>query len=223
VAAGVFRESRGGDRVFFVESVSREDSTVTNVFVHSAQNQKLGTMVARRGFLETFPNGDRFLVLENGRRYEGSPGSPEFRISVFKRYAIRIETAESKSGNRSIKAMPTLELLSDPSAPNLAEFTWRCGLPIMAVILALAAIPLAYVNPRMGRSLNYIFAVMLYMAYSNLLSVAQAWVAQGKLEPTVGFWVVHAGMLAITVALFSRNAFALSWPRIPWPSLRRSR
>jgi lipopolysaccharide export system permease protein len=61
------------------------------------------------------------------------------------------------------------------------------------------------------------------MAYSNLLSVAQAWVAQGKLEPTVGFWVVHAGMLAITVALFSRNAFALSWPRIPWPSLRRSR
>lgn len=217
VSAGVFRESRGGARVFFVESVSREDSTVGNVFVHSLQNQKVGSMVARRGFIETRDNGDRFLVLEQGRRYEGEPGSPEFRTTVFERYAIRIETAESRSGNRPVKGIATLELLSNPIPAHIAEFTWRCGLPIMAVILALAAIPLSFVNPRVGRSLNFVFAIMLYMLYSNLLSIVQAWIAQGRLAPAIGFWVVHAVMLALALALFSRRAFAMSWPRLRWP------
>ncbi len=223
VAAGVFRESRGGDRVFFVESVSRDDSTVTNVFVHSVQNQRIGTMVARRGFLETLPNGDRFLVLQDGRRYEGTPGSPEFRVTVFERYAVRIETAESKATGRQIKGVSTAELLANPIPQHLAEFTWRCGLPIMAVILALAAIPLSFVNPRMGRSLNYVFAILLYMTYSNALSISQAWIAQGKLAPTLGFWIVHAVMLLLTAALFSRRAFALGWPRMPWPAFGRTR
>jgi lipopolysaccharide export system permease protein len=222
VSAGVFRESRGGARVFFVESVSREDSTVGNVFVHSLQNQKVGSMVARRGFIETRDNGDRFLVLEQGRRYEGEPGSPEFRTTVFERYAIRIETAESRSGNRPVKGIATLELLSNPIPAHIAEFTWRCGLPIMAVILALAAIPLSFVNPRVGRSLNFVFAIMLYMLYSNLLSIVQAWIAQGRLAPAIGFWVVHAVMLALALALFSRRAFALSWPRLRWPRTGRS-
>ncbi len=222
VSAGVFRESRGGDRVYFVESVSREENTVGNVFVHSVQNQRAGSMVARRGFLETRENGDRFLVLEQGRRYEGDPGSAEFRTTVFERYAIRIETAESRGGSRPIKGIPTLDLLANPTPANIAEFTWRCGLPIMAVILALAAIPLSYVNPRVGRSLNYVFAIMLYMLYSNLLSIVQAWIAQGRLAPAVGFWVVHAMMLAFTLVLFSRRAFALSWPRLRWPWRRRA-
>jgi len=217
VAAGVFRESRGGDRVYFVESVSRVDNTVGNVFVHSVQNQKGGSMVASRGFLEMRDNGDRFLVLEQGRRYEGDPGSAEFRTTVFERYAIRIETAESRDGNRPVKGIPTLELLANPLPAHVAEFTWRCGLPIMAVILALAAIPLSYVNPRMGRSINYVFAILLYMLYSNLLSIVQAWIAQGRLAPSTGFWVVHALLLAVTVLLFSRRVFALSWPRLRWP------
>jgi lipopolysaccharide export system permease protein len=228
VAAGVFRESRGGDRVFFVESVSREDAKVTNVFVHSVQNQRVGSMVARKGFLQTRENGDRFLILEDGRRYEGTPGTPEFRITVFERYAIRIETAEAKAGGRPIKGLSTPDLLANPIPPHLAEFTWRCGLPIMALVLALAAIPLSYVNPRMGRSLNYVFAVALYMFYSNTLSIAQAWIAQGRLSPMIGFWVVHALMLTLAVLMFSRRAYVLSWPRIAglrlsWPSFGRVR
>jgi len=63
---------------------------------------------------------------------------------------------------------------------------------------------------------------MLYMLYSNLLSIVQAWIAQGRLAPAVGFWVVHAVMLALTLVLFSRRAFALSWPRLRWPWRRRA-
>jgi len=67
---------------------------VANVFVSSTQHGKLGVMVAQSGFQETAANGDRFLVLLNGRRYEGEP-DPRLKIFEFGRYAMRIETAES--------------------------------------------------------------------------------------------------------------------------------
>ncbi|MCW5604266.1 MAG: LPS export ABC transporter permease LptF, partial [Burkholderiales bacterium] len=50
ISPGVFRESRQADRVFFVEEVAGAENLVANVFVSSIQNQKLGVMVARRGF-----------------------------------------------------------------------------------------------------------------------------------------------------------------------------
>jgi lipopolysaccharide export system permease protein len=68
--------------------------------------------------------------------------------------------------------------------------------------LCLLAIPLAYVNPRAGRSLNLIVAALLYMVYSNLLSVVQAWVAQEKVPAYIGLWVMHAAMLAVVAVLF---------------------
>ena len=80
IIPGVFRESSRADRVYFVEEVSGSDNLVANVFVASNQHQKLGVMVARRGYQETMDNGDRFLVLLNGRRYEGVPGTPEYRV-----------------------------------------------------------------------------------------------------------------------------------------------
>ena len=54
-------------------------------------------MVAARGFQEIAANGDRFLVLLNGRRYEGEPGSAEYKIYEFERYAMRIETADARA------------------------------------------------------------------------------------------------------------------------------
>ena len=74
ISSGVFRESKNADRVFFVESVDLQSNQIENVFVQSVQHQKLGVIVAEKGFQETKENGDKFIVLQNGRRYEGTPG-----------------------------------------------------------------------------------------------------------------------------------------------------
>ena len=103
VTPGVFRESKQNERVFFVENVNEGENMVANVFVSSTQHQKTGVMVAKRGFLETADNGDRFLVLLNGRRYEGLPGTTEYKLSEFERYAMRIETRDVK---RQFSAAP---------------------------------------------------------------------------------------------------------------------
>ena len=49
-----------------------------------------------------------------------------------------------------------------------------------ALVLVLLAIPMSFVNPRAGRSANLLFALLTYIVYSNLLSVSQARVAQGR-------------------------------------------
>ncbi|MGH8648234.1 MAG: LPS export ABC transporter permease LptF, partial [Burkholderiales bacterium] len=211
VAPGVFRESRQGERVYFVEEVAGAENVVANVFVSSTQHGRQGVMVAARGFQETAENGDRFLVLLNGRRYEGEPGSTEYKVYYFERYAMRIETVESRAPRvPTIKSVSTLDLLRAPTPPHLAELSWRLGLPAAALILALLAIPLSFVNPRAGRSMNLVLALLLYMTYSNLLSITQASIAQSRVPVAAGMLGVHAVMLLLVVALFHRRLMVFS-------------
>jgi lipopolysaccharide export system permease protein len=204
VNPGVFGETSSKDRVFFVESVGGGGG-VQNVFVASVQQQRTGVSMSRGGRTEQADNGDRFIVLEQGRRYEGAPGDPQYRITEFDRYAARIETKESVEPTLTHKNQPTWALIENPSNPHLGELLWRIGIPISALVLALMAIPMSFVNPRAGRSANLLFALFTYIVYSNLLSVTQARVAQGRLDFGVGWWLVHAGMIALLVFMFAQR------------------
>ena len=87
-------------------SSSRSPATrtqVQNVFVSTMQHGRSGVMVSQRGFSENAPNGDRFIVLLIGRRYEGMPGEAEYRVMEFERYAARIETKEGERAARRRK------------------------------------------------------------------------------------------------------------------------
>ena len=205
VSPGVFGETTNKERVFFVESSSADAKTVQNVFVSSVQQNKTGVSMSRSGFTEAAPNGDRFIVLENGTRYEGTPGEGEYRVTQFDRYAARIESAESGDPVLTQKQLPTHELVMNPSNPNLGELVWRLGIPISALVLVLLAIPISFVNPRAGRSANLLFALFTYVVYSNMISVSQARVAQGRLDFSVGWWVVHAGMALLLVLMFAQR------------------
>lgn len=205
VSPGVFREASGAERVFFVEAIDGDETNVQNVFVAQTVKDRLSVMVSQRGFRETNEAGDRFVVLLNGRRYDGTPGRPDYKVMNFERYSIRIEAREAIASQVSTKALSTFALVQDPSRANLAELLWRIGLPMSALTLVLLAIPLSFVNPRASRSINLVFALLIYMAYSNLISIAQAWVHQGKIDFAIGWWVVHAGMICVLSFLFMRR------------------
>ena len=203
VTPGVFGETANRTRVFFVESISGDSSAVQNIFVSSVQQTKSGVSMSRSGHTETAPNGDRFIVLEQGRRYEGAPGDPEYRLTEFDRYAARIELKEGKEVTPTHKNLPTWALVTNPTHQNLGELLWRVGIPISALVLVLLAIPMSFVNPRAGRSINLLFALLTYIVYSNLLSVSQARVATGRLDFGLGWWLVHAGMVVLLVVMFA--------------------
>ena len=211
---GVFRESRQSGRVFFIDNVNANSNRVGNIFVQSEQNGKVGTMVAQQGLQETHANGDRFLVLLNGTRYEGTPGRRDYRIVEFERYAMKIDTLPVRPAEPNVRALSTLELWRDPSPWNISELEWRIGLPVSAAVLALLAIPMGYVNPRAGRSLNLILALVLYMLYSNSISVTNAWVGQGKMSAGLGLVGIHALMLLLTALMFYRRVTLFSFRRL---------
>ena len=84
-------------------------------------------------------------------------------------------------------------------------FRSRVGIPLSALILVLLAIPMSFVNPRAGRSVNLAFALLTYVVYSNLLSVSQARVTLGRLDFSLGWWLVHGAMLVLLLVLFARR------------------
>jgi lipopolysaccharide export system permease protein len=202
VAPGVFLEASAADRVFFVEEIAGDETNVQNVFIAQMKQGTLGITISRRGYREAAENGDRLVVLLDGRRYEGIPGELDFKIMDFERYAMKIETRETQAEETSTKATSTFGLLLAPSNPRLGELLWRIGLPISAFVLALLAIPLSFVNPRASRSVNLLFALFTYMVYANVLSIVQAWVSQGRVAFGVGWWVVHAVMLGLLALMF---------------------
>ena len=212
VAPGRFIESAAADRVYFVESVDLDGARVHNVFVSHRSQGREGVTVASRGVIEVRDNGDRYLVLESGRRYEGVPGEAEYRMTEFDRYLIRIDSRPDEPiAEVAARAKPTTTLLQETAPYMRAELMSRISMPVVAVLLALLAIPLSYFNPRVGRSFNLIVAVLAFLIYNNGLSVSKAWIQQGRLSFGVGIWLVHAVVLLIVALLFVRRVYLQRW------------
>lgn len=131
---------------------------------------------------------------------------------------------KSETSNLATRAMSTLELLEDRNSAKNGELLWRISLPLMAVILMLLAIPLAFVNPRAGRSVGLIVAILIAFAYSNIVSVFQASVARNKMALDVAWWPIHVLFLLIVFGLFMWRLKINSQyhPLVLWGHLRRS-
>jgi len=125
----------------------------------------------------------------------------------FERYSVRIEQSESKSFFPTQKSLPTRTLIDNSTPLNRSELTWRVGLPVSALVLAFMAIPLSAVNPRTGRFFNILMAVLLFMIYSNLISIFQAWVAKDEIGLPLGMWGVHVAMAVLLLLLIYRRMF----------------
>ena len=204
VIAGQFKESARAERVFFIEELDIDKSEVKNIFVADSKNGRLSVAVASTGYIQNNEGGAKSIILNNGRRYEGQPTQPDFRILEFAEYTTKIHGKDALAPPPRDREKSISELL-DKSNPdfinaNLAELLWRIGLPLMALGLVLIAIPLAYVNPRLGSYTAMFYAVLIYLIYSNLLNLTQNFVSKGKVSMLTGIWPIH--LLALFIAFF---------------------
>jgi lipopolysaccharide export system permease protein len=202
IAPGMFAESNAGKRVYYVESLNPLTGVVRNIFMQSSIDGQLGLVVAKEGTHTQLPDGSRYLVFKEGRRYEGRPGQLDYRIVAFERYWMRLDPVATGGKETGIRQASVGELIDDGSPRARAELLWRLGVPFSALVLAVMAIPLSFVNTRARRSYGLVVALLLYFIYNNLLSLSQAWVAQGKLNPWAGMMSSHVLMLFAVAALF---------------------
>ena len=223
VSPGKFQESANGEKVFFVEGFSSDTTKVKNVFLSQNKNQESGVVLAREGTMSIDARGDKLLQLHDGRRYDGMPGSPEFRIMDFERYTVVIASnTKALTENKSARVLATKELITDPTPNNLAELLFRISAPLTCLMQMLLAIPLGFVNPRRGRTLNLMIALLLAVTYFNVTSIMQAMVAQGKTSFGMSWWPLHlaAGTL-IVLLFFWRNNPNMRWHPSAWLTLVR--
>jgi len=216
VSAGQFKESAKAERVFFIEELDVDKSEVKNIFVADSKNGRLSVAVSSVGYIQNSAGGEKSIVMHNGRRYEGQPTQPDFRILEFDEYSTNIHSKDALAPPPRDREKNISELLdvSNPENinPNKAELLWRIGLPLMALGLILIAIPLAYVNPRLGSYTAMFYAVLIYLIYSNLLNLTQSFVSKGKVSMLVGIWPIHLIALFIAICLI-RNRLnpSLKW------------
>jgi len=204
VAPGQFRESTSSNRVFFVEGSTGGSTVVQNVFVNSVENGRASIVVAKQGVVESDGKGGQFLVLKNGRRYQGVPGQADFQSMEFERYSMRVATRVPVMGTDTpsdAMSTPTLLLLNNQFTN--AELLYRISAPIMCFILMLLAIPLGFVNPRAGSSANLILAVLIFFTYSNLTKLGENSVKMNKLSFGMAWWPLHLLVLLTAIGLFA--------------------
>lgn len=225
VSPGRFQESSSSNRVFFVEGVAGDSSFVRNIFVHTIDKGVASIVVAREGRTVVDERGDKFVVMDKGRRYDGVDSQSEFRMMEFERYGLLVANqSAAEVGDTSARSLPTHVLLQDLNRYNQGELLWRISLPVMAVLLMLLAIPLSFANPRGGRSGNLLVALLLYIVYSNMVSVVQAAVVQGRMSFAMAWWPLHLAAALLILAMFSWRLFINS-PRHPaaqWAVFKRS-
>lgn len=203
LAGGQFKSSTDGNSALFIGNVAgKEFNRVFLAQLRPNGNQRPSVVVADSGYMSERPDGSQMVILNKGTRYEGTALLRDFRITDFVDYQAVIghkEVQQSSSHGADQMSMKQLWRSHEPDAR--AEFHWRLTLIVSVVIMALLVVPLSVVNPRQGRVLSMLPAMLLYLIFFLLQSSLRSNAGSGKLDPLVWMWAVNGAYLALAVIL----------------------
>lgn len=221
VYPGRFKEFGDGDQVVYVQDISSDRKQMENVFVQVRRGGRLNLLVAKSGYQTVDEvKGERFIVLVDGRRYEGSPGHADYIVTSFQKHAVRIEAPRRGAAYRELEALPSIALLRSNDPAHVAELQWRLSFPVSLVVLGMLAVPLSRTSPRQGKFGKLFVAVLIYFVYNNSIGIAQQLVERGELPPGIGVWSVHA-VVGFVAALLLWAQISGRWrPAALWKRLR---
>jgi lipopolysaccharide export system permease protein len=213
---GRFKEVAGGRAVFYAAQVQDAGGTLDTVFARLLEKRGPTVVTAQRGAQELDPaTGERILRLQSGYRYAGEAGKADYEILRFETFTTRVAPPQMLYMASKRKILETGQLLGSGDPEDRAELEWRIAAPVSVLLLALLAVPLAHTSPRAGRYGKLVLGILVYLVYTNLLGLGQAWVAKGYVPAALGLWWVHGLAGALTFWLIAH--------RVGWrAALRRS-
>lgn len=202
MAAGQFQTSSDGSAVLFVEDV--KGNNFGNVFLAQLRpkgNARPSVVLADSGHMEQHKDGSQVVTLDKGTRFEGTALLRDFRITDFTNYqAIVGYKAATLDPNDAEQASLT-DLFANKTPEFQAELHWRLTLVFAVLVMALMVVPLSVVNPRQGRVLSMLPAMLLYLIFFLLQSSLKSSGAKGRLDPALWMWVVNISYLVLAVLL----------------------
>ncbi|MFK5984693.1 MAG: LPS export ABC transporter permease LptF [Pseudomonadota bacterium] len=202
---GRFNQFANGNRVIYIEDVSSE-GVLKRVFLRLRNGDNNSVVYADTAYIKKDQlTGARYLVFNQGYRYDGQPGSGDYRVIKFKEYGVIVENKIIAAISYDKDEQSFELLLEQQNNQAVAEVQWRISLIISTFVLALLAIPLSKSSPRKGRYAKVLPAILVYFLYSNLLGIAQNFVKKGNIPPEIGMWWVHILFVLLFIYLFGQQ------------------
>lgn len=204
-----FMTTEGGNSVTYVKSLSDDRKIMNQVFMaqmaagEEGEQPQLAVVLAERGEQVVDPQtGQRYLRLHNGHRYSGRPGDLEYQVVAFDRYSQAL-ISDSANQTRQLKSdsIPTLDLIGSDKPKQVAALHWRTSLPVLVLVVALLAVPLSKTNPRQGRYVRMVPAILLYIIYLVSLNAARGSIEDGS--SVWNLWAVHGLFMSIALLLLA--------------------
>lgn len=215
---GRFQSMKNGARVTYTEELSEDRGSLAGVFISEKQltskgdkERGISVLVAESGHQEIQPDGSRYLILENGYRYDGNPGQADYRAIKYETYGVLLPKPEVATDVTDREAIATRDLIGSDQPRLKSELQWRLSIPVLVFVVTLLAVPLSRVNPRQGRFLKLLPAILLYMAYLAMLIAARGALDNEKVPAALGLWWVHGVFVLIGLLLLYWEPLRLRW------------
>jgi lipopolysaccharide export system permease protein len=210
ITPGRFIETREGGGVYYVESFNRDKNYYENIFVYKNSFNREGVVVSAIAY-RTFDTdtGYQFLVLKDGTRYEGTPGTPSYRVIDFETYALRMEPLDRPEIYLPVRALPNAEIAYAEQPILRGEWYWRMAKVIVFPVLTLFALGLSFVDGRTGRASGMVTAFLVYLLYTNILGYMIAAIKKGDFTSSAPIWLVHLIFSLIGLVILYRRNFNL--------------
>lgn len=200
--AGKFIESNRGNLVVFTEAITNDGLGLQGVFVQDRQNNQLGLVTAEQAYQRTDPEtGEQFVILEDGQRYQGLPGSYEYSVGEFDEYAFRLPESELGGSKESLSTQSWQTLWQSDQLKAKAELQYRLSFPLAIFAFTLVSVPLARSLPRQGVYGRLSIAIVIYFVFVNLQRVAENWMADGVTPSWLGMWWLPLTIMLIAMAI----------------------
>lgn len=216
IMPGRFHAINGGQQVFYVQSMSRDHSKAEQVFLakQSVRNDKIqwDVLWADNAFAENDPQtGEEYIVLQNGKAYQGIPGHADYQVAEFADYKARLPHPTVRI-NEDIRTAKTASLwpLFNSNREKAAELQWRISIPLMVLTLTFVAVPLSRVSPRSGKFAKLLPAIIIYILYANFMFIARDAIASGAIPVWIGMWWIHLLVVMLGLFLIWRNQVKLA-------------
>ncbi|MDY1037954.1 LPS export ABC transporter permease LptF [Enterobacteriaceae bacterium RIT714] len=202
LAQGQFQQATDGSSVLFIESV--DGSSFNDVFlaqIRTKGNARPSVVVADSGQLSQRKDGSQIVTLNKGTRFEGTAMLRDFRITDFQNYQAIVGHQNVALDANDTEQMDMRTLIKTDTNRARAELHWRLTLVFTVFMMALMVVPLSVVNPRQGRVLSMLPAMLLYLVFFLLQTSIKSNGGKGKIDPMIWTWVVNGLYLLLALML----------------------
>ena len=176
-----------------------------NIFISEVANGRQSVTTARAGRIEN-RDGSKYLLLSSGQRSELDNKTGQTKVSEFEEYGNLVKGAKlTPFEGGAHKAKSSWTLLQNRTKGHMGELAWRLGLAFAAVNFIVLGAAVASGNPRAGRGGSFVFALLAFAFYYNLINLSQSWIASGQFRFTDVIVAIHGGVFVFSALWLAKR------------------